>query len=119
MKRETALAELERRAKRLLDVEPLNVVRKRTLPPSGDVHDYMSIAPYWWPNDRTPDGLPWVQQDGDVNPLSREIPDKHYWYTLLDLVWVLGHAQRELGRREYADKAALACGAGSSSPPRA
>jgi len=106
MKREAALAELERRAKRLLDVEPLNVVRKRTLPPSGDVHDYMSIAPYWWPNTKTPDGLPWVQRDGDVNPLSREIPDKHYWYTLLDLVWVLGHAQRELGRREYADKAA-------------
>ncbi len=106
MTRAAALSELERRAAALLDLEPPTVVHKHTLPPSGDLHDYMSIAPYWWPDSVTPDGLPWVQRDGHVNPLSRDIPDKHCWYTLIDMVWVLGHAHRELGRREYAEKAA-------------
>ena len=27
-----------------------SVVEKELTPPSGDKHDYMSIAPYWWPN---------------------------------------------------------------------
>jgi Alginate lyase len=68
MTRALALAELERRAVALLELEPPTVVRKQTLPPSGDIHDYLSMAPYWWPNPDTPDGLPWVQRDGDVNP---------------------------------------------------
>ncbi len=106
MTRAAVLAELERRAAVLLDLEPPTVVRKHTLPPSGDIHDYLSIAPYWWPNPDTADGLPWVQRDGHINPRSRDIPDKRGWYMLLDLVWVLGHAHRELGRPEFAEKAA-------------
>src|SRR5260370_7836542 len=96
MTRTAVLAELERRAAALLDLEPPTVVRKHTLPPSGDIHDYLSIAPYWWPNPDTADGLPWVQRDGHTNPRSRDIPDKHGWYALLDLGWVLGHPPREL-----------------------
>jgi len=107
MTRAAPLAELERRAAALLELEPPTVVRKQTLPPSGDIHDYLSMAPYWWPNPDTPDGLPWVQRDGDVNPRSRDIPDKQGWYTLIDLVWVLGHARHELARKEYAEKAAV------------
>ena len=106
MTRAAVLAELERRAAVLLDLEPPAVVRKHTLPPSGDIHDYLSIAPYWWPNPDTADGLPWMQRDGHINPRSRDIPDKRGWYMLLDLVWVLGHAHRELGRPEFAEKAA-------------
>jgi hypothetical protein len=106
MTRRAALAELERRATDLLELEPPTVVRKQTLPPSGDIHDYISFAPYWWPNQDTPDGMPWVQRDGHVNPRTRDISDKHGWYSLLDLVWMLGHAYRELGGREYAEKAA-------------
>lgn len=34
------------------------VVNKAVLPPSGDKHDYMSMAPYWWPDETKPDGLP-------------------------------------------------------------
>ncbi len=39
--------------------------------PSGDPHDFVSIAPYRWPNPDTPDGLPWIPRDGYVNPDTR------------------------------------------------
>ncbi|MFI2857732.1 alginate lyase family protein [Paenibacillus sp. JSM ZJ436] len=51
---------------------PLNPVTKKTLlPPSKDKHDYISTAPYFWPDPAKPDGLPWIPKDGQVNPASR------------------------------------------------
>ena len=29
---------------------PWSVTNQKSLPPSGDKHDYLSWAPYWWPN---------------------------------------------------------------------
>jgi hypothetical protein len=37
------------------------------MPPSGDKHDYLSYARYWWPNPDTPDGLPYIRRDGKTN----------------------------------------------------
>lgn len=45
-----------------------SVTYKKLVPPSGDAHDYLSLAPYWWPNPDTVDGLPYVNRDGEVNP---------------------------------------------------
>ena len=42
--------------------------------PSGDMHDYMSVSPYRWPNPDTPDGLPWVRRDGHHNPNTARNP---------------------------------------------
>ncbi|MCR2804714.1 alginate lyase family protein [Paenibacillus soyae] len=51
---------------------PLNPVTNKTLlPPSKDKHDYMSTAPYFWPDPTKPDGLPWISKDGQLNPASR------------------------------------------------
>ncbi|MBI9081554.1 MAG: alginate lyase family protein [Pseudodesulfovibrio sp.] len=44
------------------------VVLKPGPGPGNDMHDYWSIAPYWWPNPKTPDGLPYVHRDGERNP---------------------------------------------------
>jgi len=30
--------------------------------------DYLSMGDYWWPNLKTPDGLPYVRRDGESNP---------------------------------------------------
>ncbi len=35
---------------------------------AGGIHDYYSNGDYWWPNPDTPDGLPYVQRDGETNP---------------------------------------------------
>ena len=49
-----AFNKLIRDADRSLTSGTLSVVEKELTPPSGDKHDYMSIAPYWWPNPNTP-----------------------------------------------------------------
>ncbi len=67
-----ALKKLVADADKALAEAPPSVVNKDKLPPSGDKHDYMSIAPYFWPNPDTKDGLPYVRHDGKVNPESRD-----------------------------------------------
>ena len=44
------------------------VVDKKLTPKSGDPHDYISTGPYWWPNPATPNGLPFIRKDGQINP---------------------------------------------------
>lgn len=58
-------------AEELLAFQPDPVVNKSIVPPSGDKHDYLSLAPYTWPNPDTPDGLPWIAKDGQINPMTR------------------------------------------------
>ena len=67
-----ALKKLIADADKAVAVTPPSVMQKTKVPPSGDKHDYMSIAPYYWPNPATKDGLPYVRKDGKVNPESRE-----------------------------------------------
>jgi hypothetical protein len=67
-----ALQKLVADADKALAVTPPSVMQKSKVPPSGDKHDYMSLAPYYWPNPATKDGLPYVRKDGQVNPESRD-----------------------------------------------
>lgn len=67
-----ALKKLISDADKALAVTPPSVVQKTKVPPSGDKHDYMSIAPYFWPDPATKDGLPYLRKDGKVNPESRD-----------------------------------------------
>jgi len=62
--REALLSE----ANKALAQGPFSVVDKTHVPPSGDKHDYYSVAPYSWPNPDTPNGLPYIDRDGQVNP---------------------------------------------------
>jgi len=55
-------------AEGFLAMEDPSVTDKNILPPSQDPRDYMSLAPYWWPNPDTPDGLPYIRRDGERNP---------------------------------------------------
>lgn len=54
-------------------VKPAYTVTAKSLTPeSGTKHDYMSFGPYWWPNPKTENGLPYIRKDGQVNPESRD-----------------------------------------------
>jgi hypothetical protein len=55
-------------AERALDAGPYSVVDKTRPPDSGDLHDYTSLGPYWWPDPARPDGRPYVRRDGTFNP---------------------------------------------------
>src|SRR5204862_2496401 len=41
---------------------PVSVTEKTMKPPSGDMHDYMSLAPYFWPDSSKPGGLPYIRK---------------------------------------------------------
>jgi len=70
-----SLAELQRNARALLQAKIPSVSDKSQTPPSGDKHDYMSQAPYFWPNPNTSNGLPYIRRDGERNPEINRIPD--------------------------------------------
>ena len=60
-------------ADRWLTGDTLSIVAgKKHVAPSGNPHDYTSIAVYSWPNPAKPDGLPWINKDGEVNPTVYE-----------------------------------------------
>jgi hypothetical protein len=63
-------------ADRALRFEPVSVMDKKIAPPSNDMHDYVSMAPYWWPDPTKPNGLPYVRKDGQTNPEIHSAPDK-------------------------------------------
>lgn len=50
---------------------PFSVMNKPKPTPSGDMHDYISFGPYWWPDPDKPDGLPYICRDGVINPDAR------------------------------------------------
>ena len=68
-----ALKTLLAEADEALRETPPSVTEKSKAPPTGDKHDYMSFAPYYWPNPKTKNGLPYVRHDGKVNPESRDL----------------------------------------------
>jgi hypothetical protein len=59
------------KADKLLKVDGFSVTKKTGVPPSKNKHDYMSIGPYWWPNPKTENGLPYIRKDGEINPETR------------------------------------------------
>ena len=52
-----AWAKLDAEAQKALTAGPFSVVTKDPTPPSGDKHDYMSQAPYFWPDPNKPERL--------------------------------------------------------------
>lgn len=100
-----AYDQLIKDADKALLFKPVTVMTKTDLPPSGDKHDYMSIAPYWWPNPNTPNGIPYVRRDGEVNPEVKNFPDKVVLPGLSSSIYHLSLAYYFTGKNEYATHA--------------
>jgi hypothetical protein len=86
---------------------PFSVMDKKDMPPSGDKHDYMSLAPYWWPNPATKDGLPYIRHDGETNPERHKVPDDANFNHLEGAVHALALGYYFTGKEEYAARAVL------------
>jgi hypothetical protein len=83
-------------------------VQKTKLPPSGDRHDYWSIGPYWWPDPAKPDGLPYVNRDGERNPeAAGDAYDSARFGRLRRAVSDLALAAFVTRDERYAERAAL------------
>lgn len=100
-----AWARLEAEAKVALTAGPFSVVTKGPTPPSGTKHDYMSQAPYWWPDPKSPNGLPYIRRDGERNPEINKITDHRSIDELVRTVETLALAYYFRSNEAYATKA--------------
>ncbi len=83
------------------------VIDKPAPPPGGDKHDFWTLAPYFWPNPDTPDGLPWINRDGEVNPAT-ESPayDRIRYFAMADAITTTALLYRHTKDDRYAECAA-------------
>jgi hypothetical protein len=86
---------------------PFSVTHKTRVPPSGDKHDFISLAPYWWPDPSTPNGLPYVRRDGEVNPGARRDVDDGPFGQMQGAVETLTRAYVATRDERFATRAAL------------
>lgn len=71
------------------------------LAPSNDIHDYYSLARYFWPNASAPNGLPYMRADGYVNPEIYLIPDPAYVTVMFNDIQVCSLAYFFTGNETY------------------
>lgn len=95
---------LIKNAEQEIQKAPLSVMMKKKTPASGDKHDYMSQARYYWPDPTQPNGLPYISRDGVSNPELNELDRNRLGetasrITTLSLAWYFS------GEERYAQKA--------------
>jgi len=100
------VADLQKKADKLLSMKPVSVMDKAITPVSGTKHDYMSQAPYFWYDSSKPNGLPYMRRDGVRNPEINKIIDHKSLDDLENAVQTLSLAWYFTGNEKYAQKAA-------------
>ncbi|HEU5356262.1 MAG TPA: alginate lyase family protein [Actinocrinis sp.] len=94
-----------------LTAGPWSVTDKTMLPPSGDKHDYLSLAPYWWPTQpmtpSNPWGCPYIQKDGQRDPIVDSIPDHAERGSAFSAIYDLSLAWYYTRDPRYAQRAEL------------
>ena len=96
---------LKKQADGLLKMKPVSVMEKEFTPVSGNKHDYMSQAPYFWYDSSKTNGLPYIRRDGQHNPEIKKITDRTYIGRLETATKTLSLAWYLTGEEKYAQKA--------------
>ena len=82
------------------------ITDKGQVPPSGSKHDYISMAPYFWPDPSKPAGTPSIRKDGEKNPEMLKITDHKAVDNMQKAVVLLSLAYYFTNDEIYAKKAA-------------
>ncbi len=69
-----ALDRLMESAQKALEDQPVSVMDKNHVGPSGDKHDFVSQAPYFWRDTNSPNAR-YIRRDGERNPESGKDSD--------------------------------------------
>ena len=101
------LKRLRKNAEISLRRGPYSVMDKQEVAPSGDKHDYLSYARYWWPNPDTADGLPYIRRDGRTNKELLKIGDREIIGAMYDDVETLALAGYLFDDERFSDHAGL------------
>lgn len=100
-----ALDKLRKDAEKALQQESLSVMQKPGVPPSGDKHDYLSLAPYFWPDPTKPGGLPYIRRDGERNPEADRIEDHKHCEKMTSATYTLALAYYLFREERFAAQA--------------
>jgi Alginate lyase len=100
-----ALDKLRLEADKALNIQPVSVMQKSVTPASGDKHDYLSLARYWWPDPTKPGGLPYIRRDGEVNTEINNVEDEHHLDEMVTATTRLALAYYLYGDEKYAAQA--------------
>jgi hypothetical protein len=100
-----SLVHLLNEANTFLMLKPVSVIEKTQIPPSGDKNDYLSLAPYYWPDPSKPKGLPYIVHDGLVNPKIYTVTDWTNLQNMIHRVSILSLAYYFTNNSQYASKA--------------
>jgi len=83
----------------------VSIVVKPRPSPTGDAHDYISYARYYWPNPATPDHLPYVRRDGHSNTGMVSLGDEPRLHAMAENVGSLALGWAVLHREDCARRA--------------
>lgn len=100
-----SLKQLLAQADSYLTKEATSVMEKKQIPPSGDKHDFLTLAPYMWPDLTKPNHMPYVYRDGEINPDVNAIPDGVNMDEMIKRVKTLSIAYYFTDNISYASKA--------------
>jgi hypothetical protein len=83
----------------------ITITENENLQASKDPHDYFSIGRYFWPDPKKPDGLPWINRDGETNPDAVKASDEKKLGEMIHTVEYLALAYHLTGDEKYGSEA--------------
>ncbi len=86
-----------------LKVEPITITTHRAELSEGGPQDFYSNGDYWWPDPTKPNGLPYIQRDGESNP-NNFAHHRMAVRNLRDAVAALAAAYKITGDEKYVSK---------------
>jgi Alginate lyase len=98
------IRQLSRQADKLLQQHFGSVMDKNVVPPCGNMHEYLSLAKYYWPDPTKPDGKPYIKKDGQKNPDNDLVSDDKNFDDLVSAVHTLSWAYYFTNEEKYAAK---------------
>jgi hypothetical protein len=84
----------------------ITITENENLQASKDPHDYFSIGRYFWLDPSKPDGLPWINRDGETNPNAVKASDEKKLGEMIHAVEYLALAYYLTGDEKYGAEAA-------------
>src|SRR5208282_1881500 len=89
-----------------LKLEPITITQYHAKLSEGGPNDFYSNGDYWWPDPKKPDGLPYIQKDGQSNP-DNVFQHRLAMRDMRDAVAALAAAYRITGDDRYVAKAVV------------
>jgi Alginate lyase len=98
------IKQLAKQADKLLPQHFGSVMDKTIAPPCGNMHEYFSMAKYYWPDPTKPDGKPFIKKDGQKNPENDKVSDDKNFDAMVSAVNTLSWAYYFTNEEKYAKK---------------